>query len=139
MLSLRAALAGSLLLVACGKVDRVRECNRLARGVNPHLARVAAENAPKKRTSEAFETIAAQYESAADEVGRRHFDEHGLSDAAGEYGDVLERAGRACRQIARALPTNDRRAIDEAQSDLDKIVRKETMSVARVNASCNAP
>jgi hypothetical protein len=128
-----------LLLAGCSKVDRVRECNRLARGTNPRLSRVVAEEAPRKRSAAAFETVAAQYELVADEVGRRRFVEPNLAEATRDYRDLMERAGRASRQIARALPVNDTKAIETARDDLDKIVRREAVTVARINASCAAP
>jgi hypothetical protein len=125
--------------VGCAKVRRVRECNVLARGVNLEIAAIQAETAPPKRTPAAFASIAARYERMAGEVGRRRFADATLTEATKDYRELLERAGRACRQIASALPRSDTRGLESAVQDLDKVTRKEVVAVTRINAACHAP
>jgi hypothetical protein len=130
------ALLGS---ASCGRFGRARECRALSSEVNSALDEIERVSTTGARDAATFRDVAARYDELAARVALLAFSDPEVKAGVEEYRTVLLGAAKNVHALANALEKRDSRELSHARLELDRLVRREKVSVLKVDAECNAP
>jgi hypothetical protein len=130
----RTILLGALVL-GCEPIGRVRECRQLAGRVNSAIddvggLQIKGDDAPKLRR------VATRYETLAKEIGDLGFGSKQTARDVAEYRQVILDTSHAVRTYADAIEKNDLFGMRRARLDVDRHLRREKMSVMKIDGYC---
>jgi len=132
------ALATLVLLASsgCGRVREISACRALAREVNPVLSEVEALS--KLPGGGHQPTMANRYAELAARVKTRSQKGGTLATALAEYASILEATCLALRAHEEATRLNQPARITEKRRELERLVKRERVSVTRIDAECQS-
>ncbi len=129
-------LTGTFAL-ACGRVERTRECRTLATTVNGGLSAIAqaadAEPAPK------LSALADRYVELGERVDALSFQGDALTKAQKDYVTLLRDTAAALRTQEEASEKDAKAAEERTRKVLLQISRREKIMVSRFDSLCDSP
>jgi hypothetical protein len=127
-------LLGALVL-GCEPIGRARECRQLAARVNGAIdtvegLEIKGDDAPK------LYRVATRYEALAKEIGELGFRSKQTARDVAEYRQVVLDMSHAVRAYAVAIDKNDVLGMRRARLEVDRHVRREKVSVMKLDVYC---
>jgi hypothetical protein len=125
-----------MALGGCQPLERLGECRRVARTVNPVLSLIDDARRKKPDDPGTYRTIAAQYEFAAKAIDGMGLRSKRILDSVSEYQKVLRDGGRDARQFADALDSHDPARITAMRAQAAKTIKRESTAVNHFEGAC---
>jgi hypothetical protein len=137
---LRLALILTVVMTApfalgCGRVERARECKRLAQTVNPRLDQIAARTRGAQ-TPAALRAIAGDYDGIARDLAPLVFAKKSLAEAVTDYGRQLNAAAREARRAADAKEKNEPSELGTARREVVSLTKPLMAARTRIEQEC---
>lgn len=128
------------LAVSCG-FGKVAECNKLITAANGQQEAVKAATAKLQSSPSPseIENLATTMESAAKVIGAVDVKDDKLKGFRDQYRDMLNKAGKDCRDLVAARKANNLAAIDKATKALSGIGGEESKLITGINSYCTGP
>ena len=120
------------------RIDRARECRALSSEVNSALDQIEHVYEEGKRDAATFRDVATRYEQLAARVAFLTFSNPEVKAGVDEYRGILLSAAKSAQAIAVALDKRTRGA-SNAKLELERLGRREKVSVLKIDAECNPP
>ncbi len=130
------ALCLALGATGCGKVKEIKACRALSHDVNSTLD--AIERLSKSNQPDRELLMAKRYGELSKQLAPRATGESALASAVREYAALLASTDTALRAYAEAVKANNGSRIAETRRELDRLVRRERATVARISVECKA-
>jgi hypothetical protein len=124
-------------LAGCGRIQRIRECRALVASVNPALGGVQQHLVTNRHDAAFYGEVAGRYDALALDLGKLSFANPQLKVLVDEYRSVMTSAAQAVRSVG--LAQTNPQALPQARLELDRVVRREKISVLKIDAECHAP
>jgi hypothetical protein len=132
------ALVLSLLVAVsgCDRVQRTRECRKLARTVNAALNEIEprAQSAPNDPA--VLRQLALRYEQLANELGSVGFSRKETARDIADYRLLFVEAAQLLRRAASAIEQKDERGVSALRLEFERIERREKAHAAVIDSSC---
>jgi hypothetical protein len=120
---------------AYAKTARARECATLSSRINPVVDEIRGLTRGK-HDGPTYKTAAARYAELASSLKKVAQGE--LAAEAEEYTEMLAATARTLAAGAAAVEAGSASGIGEARRELERLVRKERVVVAKIEAYCRA-
>jgi hypothetical protein len=138
--SLRLALILPIFMAApfalgCGRIERARECKRLAQTVNPRLDQIT-QRARGAQTPAALRAVAGDYDGIARDLAPLVFAKKSLAEAVTDYGRQLNAAAREARRAADAKEKNEPNELSAARREVVSLTKPLMAARARIEQEC---
>ena len=124
---------------SCSRLDRARECRALSSEVNSALDEIEHVYKDGQRDAATFRDVAARYEQLAERVALLAFSSPEVKAGVEEYRGILLSAAKSAYAVAVALEKQDLRAVANAKLELERLGRREKVSVLKIDSECNSP
>ncbi len=129
----------ALCLVAfcsgCGRVERARQCQRLAETVNPRFDEIARHTSAKQ-TPSALRAIAESYDAIARDLAPLEFSKKELAEAVTDYGRQLKAAAREARRAADAKEQKQASEHAAARREVLQLNKPLNLARSRIEYEC---
>jgi hypothetical protein len=125
----------AVLVLGCEPIGRARECRQLAARVNSAIdavegLQIKGDDAPK------LYRVATRYEGLAKEIGELGFQSKQTARDVAEYRQVVLDMSHAVRAYAVAIDRNDLLGVRRARLEVERHVRREKVSVMKLDGYC---
>ncbi len=125
------------LAVSCGRLDRVAQCNRVARTVNEALARLEARQQQPGPADAKHRDLAAGYRKLAKDLTGLSVAHPALQDAVDDYRLLAEQTATELEKLGQA-PAQRKKPLDTARArrPFEALQRREQMLHTKLQAAC---
>ena len=136
--ALRTVTLAMLLTLAtgCGKFREISTCRAVVNEVNPMLTQIEALS--KKPGPEPHAQMAKHYAELARRLKPHGVGSGTLAVAIRDYATVFEATAAALRNLAEANRTGSTGRVNEPRRELDRLVKRERATVARLEVECHS-
>jgi hypothetical protein len=135
----RVALIALVALIAtgCSRINRTRECTRLARTVNAALEEIEGlqQTSPNRPTT--LRQVASRYDKLAKELNVLAFRDEQTKRDVVEYGKLFVETANLVGMAADAAERKDDPALVRARLELERLLRREKMQTMKIGNACN--
>lgn len=132
------SLALVLLVVGCGRVRRVHDCQRVAGVVNAALKEILPLT-KKEHDVAALRSIADRYDALSKQLASEKPANHDVAGTVSELGKLFKEAGKETRALSDATDRKQRADIFVAEHRLDELAHRERSEAYRLNGLCHRP
>jgi hypothetical protein len=126
------------LLGACGRIDRARDCKKVATLLNPGLAAIDEVRQKNPGSADAYRDIARRYDALAASLWGVKVETRRLVDALVEYQKVMREASHDARVFADALDSRDPGKQNNARAAASRTVKHEGAVLGRIDGVCRS-
>ncbi len=132
----------SLATTACNPGKKVNECKGLIEVINAGVEGIRKSTSVTPDAGAAvaeLRLLADAMEKIADDTGQVELSLPELTSQAGEYQKMAREVATAARELATAVEEVDMKKMTDAQSRMEKAVKREDPLLEGINKFCRTP
>jgi len=127
------------LVPSCARMDRARDCRRLARLVNTTLDRIERRQRQGPSRAEVYDSLALEYQFLARDLGQFKTKDQPLAQTASEYHVLAQAVGQSTARAAVAMRVGNPAGLNEARIELSNQRQSQQALNRQIEHVCRTP